>query len=216
MPIDFETQFGFIQRFQIIENIALTGITAGYCGLNKAFMCNGANLAFKKEAYFEVNGYHSHLSISSGEDVFLLEDLKKLNPKLIHYSLNTILIVKTKPVSTLKSLFNQRIRWAYKAKYNTNVLNILLGIIILSANLLIAAWFVAMLKKSVIIPYLSIFVFTKLIFDFLLLFLASNFLGRSKYIWWIIPFQSVYWIYAFIIGISSIFFKPRWKGKKIT
>ena len=42
-------------------------------------MCNGANLAFTKQAYEAVNGYLNHLHISSGEDVFLLEDLKKID-----------------------------------------------------------------------------------------------------------------------------------------
>lgn len=216
MPIDFESQSGFLAQFQITENLALTAITAGYSGIQKPFMCNGANLAFKKEAYKLVDGYQSHLHISSGEDVFLMEALKKVNPSLVHYGLIREFIVKTKAVTTFKNLFQQRVRWASKAKYNSNNLNIFAGFIILSANLLFLALLVAILKKSVIIPYLSIFVLAKFVFDFLLLFLASNFLGRTKQIWWLIPFECIYWLYALIIGISSLFVKPNWKGKKIS
>ena len=216
MPIDYETQSGFLETFQIIENIALTGVTAGYNGIRNSFMCNGANLAFTKESYDSVSGYKSHLHISSGEDVFLLEQIKKINPHAIHYVLLRELIVKTKPLHNLKSLFNQRLRWAYKAKYNSNQLNLFAGFIIVTANLLFLALFVAILKKSVIIPYLSIFVLAKLVFDFLLLFLASDFLGRLKYMWWFVPFECVYWVYAFLIGLTSLLFKPSWKGKKIT
>ena len=215
MPIDFETQSGFLARFQLIENLALTAITAGYSGIKKPFMCNGANLAFKKDAYQLVSGYQSHLHISSGEDIFLMEDIKKMNPESIHYALIRELIVKTAAINTLKGLFQQRIRWAYKAKYNSNHLNVFAGFIILAANLLFLALFVAILKKSVIIPYLSIFVLAKFVFDFLLLFLASNFLGRTKHIWWLIPFECIYWLYALIVGIGSLFLKPYWKGKKI-
>ena len=215
MPIDFESQTGFLAKFQITENLALTAITAGYSGIKKPFMCNGANLAFKKEAYELVNGYQSHLHISSGEDVFLMEEIKKIKPQSIHYALIRELIVKTTTVNTLKSFIQQRIRWAYKAKYNSNHLNLFAGFIILAANLLFLALFVAIVKKSVIIPYLSIFVLAKFVFDFLLLFLASNFLGRTKHIWWLIPFECIYWIYALIVGISSLFLKPYWKGKKI-
>jgi cellulose synthase/poly-beta-1,6-N-acetylglucosamine synthase-like glycosyltransferase len=216
MPIDFETQPGFLEKFQIIENLALTGITAGYSGIQKPFMCNGANLAFKKSAFDLVSGYNSHIHISSGEDVFLLEDIKKINPTLVHYVLLRELIAKTKPLHNFKSLFNQRVRWASKAKYNSNNLNIFAGFIILAANLLFLALFVAILKKSVIIPYLSIFGLAKIVFDFLLLFLASDFLGRKKNILWLIPFECIYWIYALIIGTGSVFFKPYWKGKKLT
>jgi biofilm PGA synthesis N-glycosyltransferase PgaC len=216
MPIDFKTQPGFLANFQITENLALTAITAGYCGLQNPFMCNGANLAFKKSAFNLVAGYKSHLHISSGEDIFLMEEIKKVAPKSIHYGLIGELIVKTKALTTIKSLLKQRIRWAYKAKYNSNNLNLFAGFIILAANLLFVALLVAILKKSVIIPYLSIFIFTKFVFDFLLLFLASNFLGRTKLIWQLIAFEFIYWIYATIVAISSLFLKPHWKGKKIS
>lgn len=215
LPIDFETQRGFLPSFQTVENIAITGITAGFAGLKKAFMCNGANLAFKKEAYLSVNGYQNHLHISSGEDVFLLEDLKKLNSNTIHYLFSRNVIVKTKPQTSITSFISQRIRWAYKAKYNRNYLNFTSGLIILLANLLFVAFYIELFNQSIFLPYLSIFVLAKLLFDFLLLFLASDFLGRVNYIWWLIPFESIYWLYALIVGITSLFWKPYWKGKKI-
>jgi cellulose synthase/poly-beta-1,6-N-acetylglucosamine synthase-like glycosyltransferase len=178
-------------------------------------MCNGANLAFKKSVYEAVLGYDSHLHLSSGEDVFLLESLKKIESKSIHYSLSRELIVKTNTQNNLKSFVSQRIRWASKTKYNSNSLNAFAGFIVLISNLIFLALFVAILKKSVILPYLSIFALAKFVFDFLLLFLASDFLGRIKYIWFIIPFECIYWIYALFIGITSLFYKPSWKGKKI-
>ena len=215
MPIDFENQYGLLTRFQIVENLALTAITAGYCGIKKPFLCNGANLAFKKEAFDRASGYQSHLHLSSGEDIFLMEEIKKRDAHSIHYGLMREFIVKTKAITSFKSLFQQRIRWASKTKYNSNNLNLFASFIILSANLLFLALFVAILKKSVIMPYLSIFVLAKFVFDFLLLFLASNFLGRTKQFLWIIPFECIYWLYALIIGIGSICITPYWKGKKI-
>ena len=215
MPVDFETESGTLPAFQIIENIALTAITAGYAEINKPFMCNGANLAFTKKAYEKAGGYQSHINISSGEDVFLMEGIKKTHPNGIHYVLSKALIVKTKAQITYQSFFNQRLRWAYKAKYNSNVLNLSAGFLILMANLVMPALLVAILNKSAIIPYLSIFVLVKFVFDFLLLFLASNYLGRLNYLIWIIPFQCVYWLYALIIGLCSLVVKPYWKDKKI-
>jgi cellulose synthase/poly-beta-1,6-N-acetylglucosamine synthase-like glycosyltransferase len=216
MPVDFKSESDLLSRFQITENIALTGITAGYAGIQKPFMCNGANLAFKKNIYEEVKGYQSHIHISSGEDVFLLESFAKLDTKLIHYVLLRELIVKTSTVNNLKDLLSQRIRWASKTKENPNLLNSFFAFIVVISNLIFLALFVAILKKSVILPYLSIFALAKFVFDFLLLFLASDFLGRLKYIWWIIPFECVYWIYALSIGLTSLVYKPFWKGKKIT
>ena len=102
MPVDFETEEGLLPSFQIFENMALTAITAGYAGLKKPFMCNGANLAFKKTVFEKVNGYQLHHHISSGEDIFLMEDIKQLYPNGIHYLLSRALIVKTKTQTNLK------------------------------------------------------------------------------------------------------------------
>lgn len=215
MPVDFETNKNVLGSFQIVENIALTGITAGYAGIGKAFMCNGASLAFSKSSFIAVNGYESHEHISSGEDVFLMEDLKRHNPYGVHYALSRELIVKTVPQTNLYDFFQQRIRWAYKSKFNRNLISFTAGLIIVCANLIFPVLFIAILKKSVFIPYLSIFALAKCVFDFLLLFLASDFLGRSKYIWWLIPFECVYWLYALLTGVTSIFYKPVWKGKKV-
>lgn len=215
MPVDFNTQSTLLSIFQITENIALTGITAGFAGIKKPFMCNGANLAFKKSAYTSVNGYNSHIQLSSGEDIFLLESIKKTDPTSIHYSLSRELIVKTNCQNNLKAFINQRIRWASKIKSNSSLINSFASFIVLAANLIFLALLVAILKKSVILPYLSIFALAKFVFDFLLLFLASDFLGRIKYIWWLIPFECIYWMYTLYIGITSLFYKPSWKGKKI-
>lgn len=214
MPIDYTTHHQVLSTFQIVENIAISGITAGYTGINMAFMCNGANLAFKKQAFIDANGYQSHLDISSGEDVFLLEDIKNKKSANIMYGFDRHLIVKTLPETNLRNFFEQRIRWAYKAKYNKNQLNLFGGFIIIAANLLVLALIVAIIKQSAIIPYLSIFVATKFVFDFLLLFLASNFLNKVKYLMWLIPFECVYWIYALVVGVASLIYKPYWKGIK--
>lgn len=215
MPVDFESDGKVITAFQIVENLALMAITAGYTGIQKPFMCNGANLAFKKSAFQKVNGYESHKHISSGEDVFLLEDLKKINASTIHYLFSRELIVKTISQKTVPALFKQRIRWAYKTRYNSSMLNMLSAFVVVCANLLFLALFVAILKKSFIIPYLSIFIAAKFVFDFLLLFLASDFLGRMRHMLWFLPFECIYWIYASIIGIASFFIKPTWKGKNV-
>jgi poly-beta-1,6-N-acetyl-D-glucosamine synthase len=215
MPIDYIGNRGLLTAFQIVENFALSAITAGFTGIKRPFLCNGANLAFSKSAFNSVSGYTNHVNISSGEDVFLLEDLKKLDANSIQYGLKQELIVKTKAVSTIKVFFEQRIRWAYKSKYNPNSLNLFASFIIVITNLLFVALLAAIYKKSVIIPYLSIFIVAKLIFDFLLLFLAANFLGRKKYIVWFLPFELLYWLYSIIIAIASLFVKPYWKGIKV-
>lgn len=215
MPVDYTTNTSWLSCFQIIENIALTAITAGFNGISLPFLCNGANLAFSKNAFLKVNGYSSHLHISSGEDVFLLESIKKeLNGKII-YGFSEDLIVKTAPQTSFKSFLKQRVRWASKTKYNPNPINYITAFTVLLTNMIFPFWIVSLFINGVLFKLLGIFVLLKCFFDFLLLFLAGTFLGRSKYLFWLIPFECIYWLYACVIGVSSIFWKPEWKGKKI-
>lgn len=217
LPIDFKDEYTFISKFQIVENIALMAVSAGYTTLKKSFMCSGANLAFKKSAYVAVKGYQSHIHIASGDDVFLLEDIKKLDVSAIHYLSVKDVIVTTKSQPDFKSLLNQRVRWASKFRHNTNWLNFFGGLVVLLANLFPLALLVSVLNQSVIlVPYLVTFTLVKVIFDFLLLFLASHFLNKAKYFWWLLSFECVYFMYALIVGIASLFYKPYWKHKKIT
>ncbi|MBS1635655.1 MAG: glycosyltransferase [Bacteroidetes bacterium] len=216
LPLGFGTGYSALAYFQILENIALTGITAGFAGIRKPFLCNGANLAFEKEAFEAVGGYDAHVDIASGEDVFLLEDIKKLySAGSIHYLFSREAVAKTYLVKSVGALFHQRLRWAYKAKYNSNKINTFIGFIIVAANLLFPALIVGILQKSALIYYLSIFMAAKAVFDFLLLFLASDFLGIRYMLIFLLPFECIYWVYATVIGLSSMILKPTWKNRKI-
>lgn len=216
MPIGYSLGSSFLGRFQSIENVALTGITGGYAGIGKAFLCNGANLAFQKEAFERVGGYASHRHLASGEDVFLLEDIKKTySSKSVHYLFSRLALAKTYALGDLKSLFYQRLRWACKAKYSSNRINALIGFIVVAANLVFPALLVGVMQKSPLVSYLSIFAMAKVVFDFLLLFLASDFLGARPVLIFLLPFECIYWIYGTVIGLSSMVVRPEWKNRKI-
>jgi cellulose synthase/poly-beta-1,6-N-acetylglucosamine synthase-like glycosyltransferase len=215
MPVDFSEDNSALAAFQITENLALAGIAAGYCMLQKPFLCNGANLAFTKKGFEKVNGYASHIAMSSGEDVFLLEDLKRLGPHFIRYANRAECIVKTKSITTTSDFFQQRLRWAAKSTQNPNWLNVVLGGVVLFANMIIVVFVFALIMNITDLYYLGIFTFIKLMFDFLLLFLASRFVGKRKYLAFLMPLECVYGMYAVVVALGALFFKPYWKGIKI-
>ncbi len=215
MPIDFSDEHNVLPIFQATENMALTAISAGYAALQKPFLCNGANLAFTKKAFEKVKGYATHIQISSGEDVFLLEDLKYLGAHFIRYANRAECVVKTKPMTTMSDFFHQRLRWASKSPKNPNWLNVMMGTIVVFTNLIFIALIYFIICENANRFYLGIFALIKLMFDFLLLFLASSFVGQKKYLCFLMPFECVYWMYAIVIGLGALFFKPYWKGIKI-
>ena len=68
------------QKIMELEFIGLMAATASAINQSKPIMCNGANLAFEKEAFIDVGGYHENDNILSGDDVFLLGKIQQAFP----------------------------------------------------------------------------------------------------------------------------------------
>ncbi|HAA14898.1 MAG TPA: glycosyl transferase family 2, partial [Cytophagales bacterium] len=70
-PVTFPVH-NFWERWQALEFWSLIGIGAVTWQAKSPSMCNGANLAVRKEAFYEVGGYDASKDIPSGDDEFLL------------------------------------------------------------------------------------------------------------------------------------------------
>lgn len=90
----------FLHHFQQLDLMSLQGATIGSFGLKKPFMCNGANFAYTKNLFQEINGFVGNNEIASGDDVFLLQKAildPRYGTKKVHYLKADANIVLTKP-----------------------------------------------------------------------------------------------------------------------
>jgi poly-beta-1,6-N-acetyl-D-glucosamine synthase len=210
-PVALGNSYGLLWALQAIENNILALAAAGSANFKKPFLCSGANLIFTKKALQQTNNYASHLHIASGDDVLFLEDLKRVKGSVISYLKSTDAIVYTFPCYSLKELINQKIRWASKVKVNKNGFNLLLAVISTMVNF---GWLFCLLYgflQPIDNSITLVFIISKLLIDFLLLFLASGFIKNRYLVWFSLPIGFVYPIYACIIAISSLILKPTWK-----
>jgi len=116
-PVMFIKASGVLNEFQILDFLALQGITAAAVGAGKHSMSNGANLAFEKSAFIAVGGYQGVDQIASGDDMFLMHKMKVTLSNRIGYLFNPGAIVLTKAMANWKDFIMQRIRWSSKARY---------------------------------------------------------------------------------------------------
>src|SRR5439155_15393832 len=114
-PVKFVNSNSFLSIFQCLDFLSLQGITAASVSAGFLSMCNGANLAYKKEAFNAVKGFKGIDNIASGDDMLLMHKIQKRFPKKNGYLINKDIIVSTPPMPDVKSFINQRIRWASKA-----------------------------------------------------------------------------------------------------
>jgi len=193
---------GFFGRFQELEFLSLQGVTAGSTLAGMSTMCNGANLAFTKEAYLR-HADNIHYDISSGDDIFLLHNLKKEKGSKIMWLESADFIVTASPARTIMSFLSQRNRWISKGKAYDDLSTIILAIvtfvtIITQAFLLVTGFFV----PDYLLLFLVVLVI-KSVPDFMILNNTTARYNKRELMKWFLPSQLVYPFYVFAVILYS-------------
>jgi cellulose synthase/poly-beta-1,6-N-acetylglucosamine synthase-like glycosyltransferase len=199
-------------QIQSLELFSLLGSTAGSIANKHAIMCNGANLAFPKSLYSEIKYIYENEKISSGDDMFLLLELKKKYRSKIHYLKSKEAIVNTVLPDNIVSFFRQRKRWAAKAKFYSDYDMISTSLIIFSVNLLLLIAFVTGFIKTDFSCFL-ILILMKSSIDFLFLLRITNFFRKERIMKWFPIVQSFYFLYVCFTAIAALITPVNWKER---
>ena len=208
----YKNKNNWFHHFQQLDLLSLQGTTIGSFGINKPFMCNGANFAYTKNFFTKIGGFGGINDKASGDDVLLLQKAVSANLEKVHYLKNNDFIVTTKPENDLFQLFMQRVRWASKTTGYSSTYAKFLAVIVLLMNLSLVCglWFVVCgccNWKILLIPFLI-----KYLVDYCLLYKANKYLLKGK---WLLPLASslLYPFYSSLVGIYSLFGSFSWKGR---
>lgn len=94
-------------------------VSAASIGLAFPITVSGNNLSYRKSFFEQEGGFAGVAHIVSGDDDLLLHKLTRRNPRAITYCPLPGSHVRTWPQPTLRSLWEQRKRWASKTLYYT-------------------------------------------------------------------------------------------------
>ena len=214
-PVTYHGKTSFLNRFQTLDFLSLQGATIGGFGIKKPFMCNGANFAYCKSDFYTVNGFDGNTTISSGDDVFLLEKLRHLDAKKVHYLKSKHAIVTTNPTETTKQLIQQRLRWASKTSNYKYWFAKLVGLIVLLGNLIFIGLIPAVLFTNLSLKIgIALFVI-KFSIDFLLLFKTSRFFKQENLLLSYLLSSFIYPFFNVYIAFLSFFTSYEWKGRSV-
>lgn len=123
-----------IEKLQIAEYAAIQELTMRTAKRGHAVMCSGANLIVRREAWLACE-QDLHPDIPSGDDMFLLEAMKKRGMKIAVIDEPDYTAV-VRPAPTWRAFLRQRMRWAGKAPKYTDPDIIRCGALIVAVNLL--------------------------------------------------------------------------------
>ncbi len=212
-PVTYIDKNNFLSRFQLLDMLSLQAATIGGFGVNKPFLCNGANFAYRKEFFNTVNGFEGNTDTASGDDIFLLEKAAKKYPEQLHYLKNTEAVVLTKSQPTWVALVSQRVRWAAKTSAYNNMFGKFTGLIVLFMNTLIITSALLALVGAFNVKVFIYLLIIKFNIDFYLIYKSAVFFNQRIVLKSYIVAFLFYPIFSVYVAISSIFSNYTWKGR---
>lgn len=201
-------------KLQTVDFMSLIAATAGACYLEKPLMANGANIAYTREAYYSCGGFSDNIKYASGDDMFMMINVKKKYGGRAIKFLRSQHTVVTTPAEENPNLFwNQRKRWISKTKGYTDAFVLGSSLIVFFANV----WIVLLAILSLFnINYLNLllgaFAF-KFIVDFPILQSFIRYMKKASLIWLVPLMEIINTVYTLVIGIAGNITKYQWKGR---
>jgi cellulose synthase/poly-beta-1,6-N-acetylglucosamine synthase-like glycosyltransferase len=208
----YRAKNNWFHHFQQLDLMSLQGVTIGSFGIEKPFMCNGANFAYTKNIFSKIGGFGGISDKASGDDVFLLQKAVNTNKEKVHYLKNNDVIVKTKPENDLYKLFMQRVRWAGKSTGYKSSYARFLAVVVLLMNTSLVYGLLFMVYGCFDWRILLIAFLIKYIVDYIMLYKSNAYLRKGKFF---VPIASsvIYPFFSSLVGIYSLFGSFKWKGR---
>jgi cellulose synthase/poly-beta-1,6-N-acetylglucosamine synthase-like glycosyltransferase len=214
-PVMLVYKNNFLQIFQALDFLVLQGITAASVQKKIHNMCNGANLAYERKIFYEVNGFSQIDHIASGDDMLLMQKMYTHQPGKICYMLAREAIVKTTAQPTWKSFFNQRIRWASKATHYNDIKIFSALFLVYFFNFSLLVLLITGCFYTYLLPAFIILLAVKIIIEYSFIYPVAVFYERKQLLKWFILFQPVHILYTVIAGWLGLFGRFEWKGRKV-
>ena len=211
-PVMFFERPGFWNQMMQLEFLSLIGIGAASVQNGYPNMCNGANIAYRKSAFYEVNGFKGNEHIPSGDDEFLMHKIHEKFKGGVQFLKKYEAIVYTQPPQSLSEFVNQRIRWGSKAGHYKNLKSKLLPAFMYLFNVVLfftpLFYFLEMPWTVIATLWLG-----KLSIEIVFFATILPFFRSSKILDLVIPAQIFHVVYISIIGVLSVMKSYTWKGR---
>ena len=212
MPVYMNSGSSLLEQLQTNEWRYLQFITWLSSEVKLPMMCNGANLIFKRNLFME--NIEAHRSISSGDDMFLLSRVVKLG-RDTSMCWEKFCRVEISTVNSWRESIDQRIRWAGKItklpSTKATVLHVFFALIsaihvLAFVGLFIPSWHLES----------AVFLSVKVLAEVLCMYGVFSNRMKMKEVVLALAQMVLYPFFSLFIFISSLFFIPKWKGRRVS
>ena len=103
------------QGYEAVDFTCLMACIWGSAGWGHPMAASGQNLAFLREAFFDVGGYKEIMHRASGDDVLLMQAMRRSGRWSVVFASHPATFVRHPVAASWGALFGQRSRWASNA-----------------------------------------------------------------------------------------------------
>lgn len=207
-PVKISDMRGWFSRFQFVDFASLVGSGIGAAGCGRPIMCNGANMMFDKDAVMQMDDPFN-AAVRSGDDVFLLHAVKRLDRRKIRFTCLPETIVETDAAPTFAAFLRQRMRWGGKTTSYTDTDSIAVAAIV-------AATAICAVASLLLLPWswipAAIVLLPKTIIDTIMLCAVCKVFGNRRLLWQMPLYEVVVAVYTVLVVMGTIFgINKKWK-----
>ncbi|MCU0342899.1 MAG: glycosyltransferase [Ignavibacterium sp.] len=215
-PVEFKSDSDFFYKMQRLEFAGLVITGAGLIGYRNPIICNAANIAYRKKAYQDVEGFTFQMNLSSGDDELLMQKIHRDTDYKIVFALDKKAIVSTNANSTIKEFYHQRKRWASKGLFYDD--SFLLIKLILIFLFYLSLFIQPILGFLISAKFFLTFIFSfliKIFFEYLVLKKGTSLLFDPRILKPFLITEILQVPYILISGFMGMFGNLVWKNRTI-
>ena len=210
----FDEKNGF-EEIQTLEFLFLIGLGAAGIGNKMAATCNGANLAYRKDVFVNLNGFKGIDDLASGDDELFLHKVASAYPGTIGFCKSRDAIVYTHAKENLGEFIQQRKRWASKSTRYKNKGVVFMGLAVWLFNLSFIINLILGFGDSVFWEIGLLSLVLKMAIETIFLYSVCSFAGRRRLLIYEPISTVVHIFYLVFIGIAGNSGKYNWKGRMV-
>ena len=214
-PVYISSTKRFFEQAQSLEFLSLIGSSGASLYYKKPLMCNGANIAYERNVFFETNGFENNKSSASGDDMFMMLAIDKRYPSSVVFNKCKDAIVITGVCNKLSAFVAQRKRWASKSLQYKNGYIYLISALVYAINISITISVVFSIFYNRFVPAFLFLFIGKSLIDFIFLIPVSTFFNKKPLLIFLLPMQLIYGLYVSVAGLFVFSNNYYWKGRQL-
>ncbi|MEM6783763.1 MAG: glycosyltransferase [Bacteroidota bacterium] len=215
-PVLYTVHRPALLQMQALEFLGLVAVGAGAIGAGRPTLCNGANVAYRRDVFDALGGFHGIDHLTSGDDELLMQKIADRTAWQVCFCNDPAAAVVTEPMFSLGAFVAQRARWASKGAHYPNPA-------LVAMNVAIFAYFVLLIGTTLALPLVPALAGVvagawalKLVPEWALLAPFARRFGRPHLLRWFLPSQVLHPVYIVAMATLGAWGGYTWKGRKVS